>query len=139
MRFLVDECTGPGVAQWLRDRKHEVFSVFEEARGMADDDIVAKAFVENWILITNDKDFGEKVYREGRPHRGVVFLRLEDERTAIKIETIRRLLENYAEQLADRFCRGDGEQSAICKKVTMSASYQISRSLGPRISHEPLS
>lgn len=103
MRFLVDECTGPGVAQWLRDRKHEVFSVFEEARGMADDDIIAKAFVENWILITNDKDFGEKVYREGRPHRGVVFLRLEDERTAIKIETIRRLLENYAEQLADRF------------------------------------
>ena len=103
MRFLVDECTGPGVAQWLRDRKHEVFSVFDEARGMADDDIIVKVFVENWILITNDKDFGEKVYREGRPHRGVVFLRLEDERTAIKIETIRRLLENYTEQLADRF------------------------------------
>ncbi len=103
MRFLVDECTGPGVAQWLRDRDHEVFSVFDEARGMDDDDIIAKAFAENWILITNDKDFGEKVYREGRPHRGVVFLRLEDERTAIKIATLRRLLESYAEQLADRF------------------------------------
>ena len=25
MRFLVDECTGPKVAQWLRDQGHEVF------------------------------------------------------------------------------------------------------------------
>lgn len=32
MRFLVDESTGPWVAQWLRERGHEVFSVFEQAR-----------------------------------------------------------------------------------------------------------
>ncbi len=60
MRFLVDECTGPAVARWLRDLPHEVFSVYEEARGTADDDILDKAYSENWILITNDKDFGER-------------------------------------------------------------------------------
>ena len=32
MRFLVDECTGPNVASWLRDNDYEVFSVFEDAR-----------------------------------------------------------------------------------------------------------
>lgn len=32
MRFLVDECTGPAVARWLRNQQHEVFSVYEEAR-----------------------------------------------------------------------------------------------------------
>lgn len=63
MRLLVDECTGPAVARWLRDQSHEVYSVYEESRGMADDDILDKAYRENWILITNDKDFGEKVYR----------------------------------------------------------------------------
>ena len=62
MRFLVDECTGPTVAQWLRDQAHEVLSVHEEARGMVDDDILDKAHDEERILITNDKDFGEKVY-----------------------------------------------------------------------------
>ena len=56
-----------------------------------------------WILITNDKDFGEKVYRERRPHRGVVLLRLDDERASSKIAVIRRLLGDYAEQLPDRF------------------------------------
>jgi len=103
MRFLVDECTGPRVAQWLREQNHEVFSVYEQARGMTDDDVIEKAHNENWILITNDKGFGEKVYRQGRSHRGVVFLRLEDERNVVKIETIRRLIEQYADQLAGRF------------------------------------
>ena len=47
MRFLVDECTGPTVARWLREQKHEVFSVYGDARGMDDDTIIAKAFAEN--------------------------------------------------------------------------------------------
>jgi predicted nuclease of predicted toxin-antitoxin system len=103
MRFIVDECTGPKVAHWLREQGHEVFSVYEEARGIADEPLIQKAFTESWILITNDKDFGEKVHKERRLHRGVVFLRLGDERTANKIETLRRLLEEYADRLADHF------------------------------------
>jgi len=103
MRFLVDECTGPAVAHWLRAQKHEVFSVYEEARGMEDDEVITKAFAENWILITNDKDFGEKIYRERRPHKGVVLLRLEDERAENKIAILQRLLKGYAERLTDQF------------------------------------
>lgn len=103
MRFLVDESTGPAVAAWLRAEGHDVFSVYEEARGMVDDAIIHKAFTEHWLLLTNDKDFGEKVYRERHGHHGVVLLRLADERADNKVETIRRLLAEYAEQLADRF------------------------------------
>ena len=103
MRFLVDECTGPAVARWLRCRSHDVFSVYGEARGMADEDVIDKAYSENRILITNDKDFGEKVYRERLPHRGVVLLRLHDERSPNKIAAIRRLLAGYADELADRY------------------------------------
>ena len=103
MRFVVDECIGSKAAQWMRDENYEVFSVFDEARGMLDDEILAKAFSENWILITNDKDFGEMVFRERREHHGVIFLRLEDERAANKIEVLRRLLESYAEQLPEEF------------------------------------
>ncbi len=85
MRFLVDESTGPAAAEWLCQKGHEVFSVYDEARGMADEDIIQKAFIENWILMTNDKDFGEKVYREKRPHKGIVLLRLEDERALMNL------------------------------------------------------
>src|SRR5436305_1543330 len=103
MRFLVDECTGPKVAEWLREQSHDVFSVYDEARGLEDDDIIQKAFAENRILITNDKDFGEKVYRERRPHRGVIFMRLKDERAANKIAVLRQLFEEYEDRLPGRF------------------------------------
>ena len=55
------------------------------------------------ILITNDKDFGEKAYRERRPHWGIVLLRLEDERPASKIEMVRRLLRDYGDRLRGNF------------------------------------
>ncbi len=103
MRFLVDECTGPAVAQWLREQRHEVFSVYEEGRGMDDEAIVQQAFAEDRILITNDKDFGEKVYREHWPHQGIVLLRLDDERAANKILVLQRLLENHADRLPDQY------------------------------------
>lgn len=45
MRFLVDECTGPGVARWLRDQGHEVYSVFNENRGISDETIIEKAYI----------------------------------------------------------------------------------------------
>jgi len=103
MRFLVDECTGPGVATWLREQGYEVISIYESARGATDDFVIHKAFAEGWILVTNDKDFGEKIYRERHPHHGVILLRLADERTANKIAVLNRLLQRYAGQLPEQF------------------------------------
>ncbi len=44
--FLVNECTGPAVARWLRKQGPEVISVYEEARGAEDGWIIQKAFPE---------------------------------------------------------------------------------------------
>jgi predicted nuclease of predicted toxin-antitoxin system len=71
MRFLVDECTGPAVAEWLRLQNHDVISVYDEIRGADDRDIIQKAFEQNCILITNEKDFGEFVFREKKSHKSV--------------------------------------------------------------------
>lgn len=103
MRFLVDECTGPKVAVYLREKGHDVFSVFEEARGSTDAEILKRAVREDRILITNDKDFGEMIYRERHSHRGVVLLRLDDERAANRIRVLEQLIENHAEKLPGRF------------------------------------
>ena len=103
MRFLVDECAGPAVAKWLRQRHHDVVSVYEQARGSLDDTVIQSAADEDRILITNDKDFGEKVYRDGRSHRGVILLRLEDERPASKIAVLSRFLDLYGERVRGSF------------------------------------
>lgn len=116
MKFLVDECTGPSVAAWLRDEGHEAFSVYEETRGVEDDSILQKAFEENWVLITNDKDFGDKVFRDGRFHKGVVLLRLEDERATSKIKVLSQLLEKYIDRLPNAFVVVTEKQVRFAKR-----------------------
>jgi predicted nuclease of predicted toxin-antitoxin system len=103
MRFLVDECTGQKVAVWLRGLSHDVFSVFEQARGSEDEAMLLQAVAEDRIVITNDKDFGDLVFRDKKPHKGVVLLRLDDERSANKIARLQHLLQYHAGQLAGRF------------------------------------
>lgn len=103
MRFLVDECTGPAVARWLRAQNHDVFSVYEQARGIDDDEVIQRAFEENRILITNDKDFGDKIYRKRQPHSGVILLRLADERSSVKIAALQKLLSVYSERISGNF------------------------------------
>jgi hypothetical protein len=63
---MVDESTGPYMAAWLRAEGHDVFSVYEEARGMLDDAIIHKAFTERWIFLSNDKDFRKKSIANAR-------------------------------------------------------------------------
>jgi len=103
VRFMVDECAGQAVAAWLQRQGHGVFSVFEEARGASDAELIAKAHAGRWILVTADKDFGERIFRERQPHCGVVLLRLEDQRAARKIAVLARLLENHGERLPGHF------------------------------------
>ena len=103
MRFLVDECAGPYLGEWLASQGNEVFSIYEEASSIDDESILGKAYAENWILITFDKDFGDMAYLQRRPHRGVALLRLEDQRPANAINAVRGLLESHPHQLPDEF------------------------------------
>jgi len=103
MRFLVDECSGPAVTRTLRQQGHDVFCVFEQARGADDDEVIRRAVAENRILITNDKDFGEKVYRDGALHTGIVLLRLRAPEAAAKTAALTRLLRHYSDRLEGSF------------------------------------
>lgn len=40
MKFIVDECTGPTVAAWLRVQGHDVVSIYGDARGAEDDAVL---------------------------------------------------------------------------------------------------
>lgn len=54
MRFLLDENLPRRIAQNLRQQGHDVFSVRESARGIADDEVWRRAAKEQRILITCD-------------------------------------------------------------------------------------
>lgn len=103
MKFVVDECVGPMVARWLKQNNYDVVSIFDEMRGATDDLVLQKAFQENRILITADKDFGDMVFRQKDQHHGVVLLRLLDQTTPNKIKVLEWLLETNHENLSYNF------------------------------------
>src|SRR4051794_29291914 len=103
MRFLVDECAGPSVARWLASQGHDVFSVFDSARGISDVEILERALADERIVVTNDKDFGEHVFRLRRHHAGIILLRLADNKSAKMIEVLEKLLANHAGWLPNHF------------------------------------
>jgi predicted nuclease of predicted toxin-antitoxin system len=103
VRFLVDESTGAAVVGYLRSAGYDVLAVAETMSQADDPDILARAAGEGRILVTNDKDFGELVFRNGQAHSGVVLLRLQDESSANRVRVVKALLEQYADRLAGHF------------------------------------
>jgi predicted nuclease of predicted toxin-antitoxin system len=103
MRFIVDECTGSNVAQFLKDNNHEVISVFDDLRGATDDFILEKCFSENYILITSDKDFGEMVFRMNQNHKGIILIRCAPNNFQTRIVVLSKLLENYSQKIENNF------------------------------------
>lgn len=102
-RFLVDESVGQAVVEQLRVLGHDVEAVGELMPQALDDRVLEYAWQERRILVTNDRDFGDKVYRDGRPHAGILLLRLADDRAATKVRIITALLAAHSDQLAGRF------------------------------------
>ena len=65
--------------------------------------MLSKAFAEDRILLTEDKDFGELVYRLQKPAYGIVLLRFDVAERSWKRSRLRDLLANHAERLPGSF------------------------------------
>ena len=103
MKFIVDECVGPSVARWLRLQGYDVFSVYDQARGVDDNFVLSKVIEQNRILVTSDKDFGDIVFRDKWKHKGIILFRLLDEKPKNKILKLEQLLKEYSKELVGNF------------------------------------
>ena len=74
--LLADESVDFTIVERLRTQGMEVFAIVEQAPSIPDDEVLSIAFHLNAPLITEDKDFGELVFRLKLPHRGIILLRL---------------------------------------------------------------
>jgi len=91
VRFLTDVNASGILAQWLLELGYDVVKVADKDPSMSDDDILLWAVEERRIIVTTDNDFEEVVWREQRPHCGI--LRMENvprlERKQLLQETLR--------------------------------------------------
>lgn len=75
MRFLVDESLGKRFSDTLNRHGYASLFVGDLMRSAPDEEILASAENKNIIVITDDKDFGELVFRLKKSTRGVVLFR----------------------------------------------------------------
>ena len=104
MKFLLDESAEFRIAAFLTNQGHDVKTIVRDyTPGLPDSEVLAIARHEQRILITNDRDFGELIFRQILPHSGVIYFRLGLASTAEeKIARLARLLRTHADRL-DRF------------------------------------
>lgn len=104
MRFLLDQSTDARLIPYLHSLGHDATRIgHDHPHGMRDSDVLAVASSEGRILITDDRDFGELIFRQGQSHTGVIFLRLgNDADLDAKIARINHVLTTHIDQL-DRF------------------------------------
>jgi predicted nuclease of predicted toxin-antitoxin system len=104
VRFLLDQSADARLIPFLRSRSHDAVRIGQEhPAGLPDPAVLALAQAEGRILITDDRDFGELVFRHRQPHAGVIYLRLgRYADLSTKIARLAHVLEHYSEQL-DQF------------------------------------
>ena len=104
MKFFVDESTGFSVAEFLRKEQHDVLYAGKVMPQAPDQDILSRAVAGQRILITNDKDFGELIFRSGKKHAGVILLRLRSDQPAARVRVLKAALKKYSDKLSGHFC-----------------------------------
>lgn len=73
---------------------HDVLSARRLGPGVTDEELLALAYREERILVTEDKDFGELVFVQRLPHPCIV--RFVEMRVGEKVEAMRDLIERHA-------------------------------------------
>lgn len=101
MRLVADENLSLRIIDRLRQDGHEVYSIYESNRGLKNGQVLALANQRQSVLITEDKDFGELLQREGRTAIGVLLVRLPGKTVPLeqKVEIVARTIDQYGPQL----------------------------------------
>ena len=104
IKFLIDVGVGKKVEDFLNNEGFNIRAIRDINPRMNDKEVLNLAVLENRILITMDKDFGELVYNSGKHHAGVLILRLEDADGDTKVEVTKKILAEYYDKIESHFC-----------------------------------
>jgi predicted nuclease of predicted toxin-antitoxin system len=102
MRFLIDASSDARLVPYLRSFGHDVTRIGTDyPADLPDRAVLATAHAEGRILITDDRDFGELVFRHRQPHEGVLYLRLATTVLSVRIARLQAVLDAYPDDITE--------------------------------------
>jgi predicted nuclease of predicted toxin-antitoxin system len=103
MECLADENVEAPIVAALRHAGHDVLYIIDLGGSPSDNQIIDLACSTGRILLTNDKGFGEQVFRRQRTLPGVVLLRFRDEDALVKAQVLSKVMQQFGHQLTGMF------------------------------------
>jgi predicted nuclease of predicted toxin-antitoxin system len=104
MRFLADVNVELPIIHSLRRRGHDVLRAYDVAPTASDEEILAMAFAQQRIVLTNDTDFGGLVEKIRCPAHGVVLMRLHALSRREKAVQTLNAIETHERDLTGNHC-----------------------------------
>lgn len=97
MKFLADVNASGSLADWLSGMGYDIARVSDVDPRMVDDDILRWAIRDGRVIITTDQDFEQKIWQEGKQHKGI--LRLENLPRAERMALLQDVLHHNSRDL----------------------------------------
>ena len=103
IKFLVDNSSGKKLANALKKQKYDVVYAGDNLPNAEDEEILDLAEKQDRVLITNDKDFGELIFRQRKSSNGVILLRLKNDFPDYRIKILLTLIKKLRTKLKKKF------------------------------------
>ncbi len=103
MKFLADVNIEKPIVDELKRIGYNIIWVADVDKYLDDISIFKIARKENRILLTNDKDFGEIVFRQKLIPTGIVLFRIKGQDVREKVKLLRKLLAAHSDKIVKHF------------------------------------
>ncbi len=103
LRFLADESCDFAVVRVLRSAGYDVVAASEFTQRSLDHELIAQAYREHRILLTEDKDFGWLVFVNQSDSAGVILVRFPGDARRTLARSVLQVVNDQGEQLHGAF------------------------------------
>ncbi len=94
---------GELIVDELKKLGYDIIWIAEENPSLDDISIFKIAQKENRILLTNDKDFGDIVFRQKLVSSGIILFRIKGQDTREKIKLLTKVLVSHKDRISKHF------------------------------------
>jgi len=110
--IVADESVDGNIVAHLESKGYKICYIKQYSKGISDTQVIEVAIQHKALLITEDKDFGELVFRLRMPHHGILLLRLAGVEETKKCFLVESVLKNKV-ALKNKFSVLDEEKLRI--------------------------
>jgi predicted nuclease of predicted toxin-antitoxin system len=103
LTIVADEGVDRLTVEVLRGEGHTVIYIAEESPSISDEEVLSRAATAEAVLLTQDKDFGDLIFRQRRLALGVLLLRIAEMTSEARAECVLKVFRDHGKELKGAF------------------------------------